>query len=129
MAKHKRKSSSRRSSRTSFGAELVKRLGRFAAELPKIRKLSDRFTCRTDRLPLRPTVYTPELVKQTRRILEASQPVFARFLGVSASAVRDWEQGLKQPRGSACRLMDEIRRDPTYWRLRLEETAEAMRAI
>lgn len=67
---------------------------------------------------------SPAEVKATRELLGASQAIFAQFLGVSASAVQDWEQGAKPPQGSACRLMHEIRRDPAYWRKRLVELAE-----
>jgi DNA-binding transcriptional regulator YiaG len=60
--------------------------------------------------------------------LGASQTIFAQFLGVSPSAVQDWEQGLKPPHGAACRLMDEIRRDPNYWIRRLQELSSPVEA-
>jgi DNA-binding transcriptional regulator YiaG len=68
------------------------------------------------------------LVKKTRDLLGTSQEIFARFLGVSASAVQDWEQGAKPPAGSARRLMDEIRANPEYWRRRLVELATLVEA-
>ncbi|HUE71495.1 MAG TPA: hypothetical protein VMP01_11480 [Pirellulaceae bacterium] len=108
------------------GRELVRRLRRFVEELPQIEELGDRFTCRTVKFKLPRSRYSPALVKSTRELLHASQAVFAQFLGVSASAVRDWEQGLKAPRGSSCRLMDEVRRDPEYWRKRLRESVVAV---
>jgi putative transcriptional regulator len=105
----------------SIGQELVSRLARFAESLQKAEKIEDRFTCRTVHLNVGPRKYSPQLVKQARRQLRASQRVFASFLGVSVSTVRDWEQGLKPPGGAACRIMDEIRRDPDYWLARLRE--------
>lgn len=120
----KKRASSRRGPKV--GRELVRRLQRFVDELPRIEELGDRFTCRTVKLTLPRSRYSPALVKSTRELLQASQAVFAQFLGVSVSAVRDWEQGLKVPRGSSCRLMDEVRRDPEYWRKRLRESVVAL---
>jgi len=114
----------KRAIRKSLGSDIVGRLKRFVGTLeaiPKGTPLSQRFTARTIRLKMPALVCTPQDVKATREILGASQAVFAQFLGVSASAVQDWEQGNKPPRGSACRLMSEIRRDPTYWKNRFAE--------
>lgn len=105
----------------SVGKTIADRLGRFAEAVEKGGNITTRFTCRTIKLNLQPQAYSPELVKETRRKLGASQAIFAQFLGVSASAVRDWEQGLKPPHGAACRLMDEIRHDPKYWIERMKE--------
>lgn len=107
----------------SIGGEMVRRLKRFTEELSRTNDLEARFNGRTIRLNLAPQSYNAELVRRTRATLRASQSVFARFLGVSISAVHDWEQGLKTPSGSACRLMDEIRRHPEYWLARLRELA------
>jgi putative transcriptional regulator len=105
------------------GQKIVERLREFAEALESGEDISKRFTCRTIRLNLETKPYSPKLVKTTRETLGASQAIFARFLGVSASAVQDWEQGAKLPQGSACRLMDEIRTNPDYWRHRLQELA------
>jgi putative transcriptional regulator len=113
--------------RSSWGGQIVSRLKQFTESLealPPDAALESRFTVRTVKLSVPPTVCTPKEVKATREILGASQAIFAQFLGVSASAVQDWEQGHKPPRGSACRLMHEIRRDPGYWRQRLLELIE-----
>ena len=103
----------------SVGQKMVDRLKRFAEVLEKAESIPQRFTCRTIRLNLEPEVYSGKRVKKARDTLGASQVIFAQFLGVSPSAVRDWEQDNKAPRGSACRIMDEILRDPEYWRARL----------
>src|SRR5262245_30626383 len=99
----------------SVGATIAARLAGVAAAVESGEDITKRFTCQTVRLRLAPKPYSPKEVKQTRRKLGASQTIFAQFLGVSPSAVQDWEQGLKPPHGAACRLMDEIRRDPKYW--------------
>jgi putative transcriptional regulator len=111
-------------SQESLGSEIVGRLNRFVKSLeslPPAAPLDKRFTVRTVKLNLPRPSCTPEDVRVTRDMLGASQAIFAQFLGVSASAVQDWEQGHKPPRGSACRLMQEIRRDPKYWSRRLAE--------
>jgi DNA-binding transcriptional regulator YiaG len=41
---------------------------------------------------------TPEVIRTLRRALGPSREAFAERLGVSANAVRDWEQGRHRPR-------------------------------
>lgn len=73
-------------------------------------------------------VEIPELapadVRGVRESLGLSQPLFANFIGASASAVRAWEQGAKTPTPMACRFLDSIRRDPAYWRSQLTAVVE-----
>lgn len=108
----------------SLGQLLADGFEELAAELKADKQLViEKFTCRKLVLDLNPTVYSRELVKQTRQILNASQAVFAQFLGVSPQTVRAWEQGVNIPRDSACRLMDEIRHAPAYWQGRIRELA------
>jgi putative transcriptional regulator len=103
---------------------IVQGLERFADALESGEDIATRFTCRKVVLNLEPTEYTPALVKDARVKLGVSQPLFAQFLGVSAGAVQAWERGEKAPKNIACRFMDEIRRNPTYWRERFLEMAE-----
>lgn len=112
----------------TIGDKIVDRLKGFVEAVERDEDVLQRFTCRTIRLKLEPREYSPELVKQTREILGASQAIFAQFLGVSSSAVQDWEQGAKPPKGSACRLMDEIRQDPDYWLSRLRDLSTPINA-
>lgn len=109
----------------TVGSELVRRLNRFVDKLEATDDLRESFTCRTVKLNVKPQRYTPKLVKKTRFSMRASQAIFAQFLGVSPSTVRDWEQGLKPPNGAACRLMDEIRHKPEYFLGRLKELCTA----
>ena len=83
--------------------------------------IESKFACRTVAGGVEPAEYTPQLVRQSRAELDVSQTLFARFLGVAPSTVRAWEQGRTRPRDAACRLMDEIRHDPDYWRRRIQE--------
>jgi len=118
----------KRPRKKSVGGRIVGALKEFAEAVEAGENLQTRFTCRTIRLKLEPTTYSPQMVKTTREMLGASQAIFAQFLGVSASAVQDWEQGAKPAKGSACRLMDEIRTNPDYWRRRLQELATPVSA-
>lgn len=68
---------------------------------------------------LKPPAATAAQVVAVRDALGVSQAVFAAWLGVSASTVQGWEQGVNPPAGAAARLIAEIRHDPAYWRKRL----------
>ncbi len=58
--------------------------------LPKIKELS------------------PRQIKNIRLREKVSQPVFAKFLNITLSTVRQWEQGEKHPRGTSLRLLNLI---------------------
>lgn len=104
----------------SVEKEILEALTDFTEAL-KNGEVPARFTCRHIHLKLEPTAYSPELVKETRKILGVSQLLFARFLGVSPQTVRAWEQGVNAPHPMACRFMDEIRHAPDHWAGRLRE--------
>jgi putative transcriptional regulator len=71
--------------------------------------------------------YTAAMVKEVRGLLRVSQALFAKFLNVSLSAVQKWERG-SPPDGAACRLMDEIRLFPDYWRGRFASMAKTIKS-
>lgn len=52
-----------------------------------------------------PPFYPPYLVREIRQNLSVSQAIFAQMLGVSASTLRAWEQGKREPEGPAARLL------------------------
>lgn len=101
--------------------KIVRGFKELSTALANGEKVTEKFTCRKIILDLRPMPYSPKTVKATRRLLRVSQPVFAQFLGVKPSTVRSWEQGRQAPGDMACRFMDEIQRDPDYWRQRLSQ--------
>lgn len=103
---------------------IIQGLQRFADALESGEDVTETFTCRKIVLDLEPTSYSPELVKKTRKMLGMSQAMFAQFLGASRQAVQKWEQGRGKPEPVACRFMDEIRRNPEYWRNRFLELAK-----
>lgn len=62
----------------------------------------------------RATVRVPERVdvKAIRQRLGLSQPAFALRYGLSVAAVRDWEQGRRQPERPARVLLHLIEKEP-----------------
>lgn len=104
-------------------AEIIDALEDFADALEK-GEVHQRLTVRQIHLNLEPGEYSRDLVKKTRELLGLSQPLFARFLGISAKTIRAWEQGVNAPHPMACRFMDEIRLNPDYWKRRLRQVTE-----
>jgi DNA-binding transcriptional regulator YiaG len=108
----KRKS---RTKTTKLGQRIISGLTEVVEALERREPLEQRFTVRTVELPAGPSLYPPRRVRQTRHLLGASQTVFASLLGVSTALVQHWEQGFRRPSRMACRLLDEINREPKRW--------------
>jgi DNA-binding transcriptional regulator YiaG len=106
--------------KVSVGGRVIQRLEVFKDALKSGQRISDRFTCRKVVLDLEPVVHGPAQVKMTRELLNVSQALFGKFLGVSVNTIRAWEQGANVPSAMASRFMDEIRRDPKHWIERLK---------
>ncbi|MEX0866706.1 MAG: hypothetical protein WD030_05065 [Pirellulales bacterium] len=100
----------------------------FAETLENNEPISEKFNCRNVMLDLQPPEFGPEHVKATRELLGASQGIFAQFIGVKVSALQKWEQGRQEPGAIACRFLDEIERNPTYWRKRLKDSIKLKEA-
>lgn len=112
----------------TVGNEILKRLEGFNTKIQTLEgpeNLPDVLTVRKLKLDLKPRMFAPTDVKSIREALRVSQGVFAEFLGVSTSTLQDWEQGVSQTSGPACRLMEEIFRDIEMWRRRIHELASA----
>lgn len=106
----------------TVAGKIMRGLTELADALAKDEPIADKFTCSKVELDLRPISYGPEEVKSTRRLLRVSQAVFAQFLGVKPTTVRSWEQGRQTPSNMACRILDEVQRNPEYFRKRLRES-------
>ena len=52
-----------------------------------------------------PPEYSSAKIKEIRKELHMSQPVFAGIFGYSAGAVKAWEQGRKTPNAAVRRLL------------------------
>jgi putative transcriptional regulator len=50
--------------------------------------------------------YTSRQIKTLRERYNCSQAVFAAYLNVSPSSLRQWETGAKKPAGIACKLLN-----------------------
>jgi putative transcriptional regulator len=59
---------------------------------------------------------TAEDVPRIRHHLKLSQESFAAFMGVSVGTVRNWEQGRRQPHGSARSLLLIAEKVPSAFR-------------
>jgi putative transcriptional regulator len=75
---------------------------------------------RTTEIPAPAKRMTPTQIKQIRLALHASQIKFARLINVSANTVESWEQGVRQPRDAALKLLTIARAHP---RVLLEEVS------
>ncbi len=100
----------------TVGQLMVEGLAELAGDFQAGIDLTEKYTCR--QISLRPAeqVCTPERIIAARKILGASQSLFANFLGFSANTVRSWEQGTYEPQRVARLLIEYIHEDPTYWR-------------
>jgi putative transcriptional regulator len=67
---------------------------------------------RVTRVPSRPKPISAREIRRIRHTLNASQPLFAAYLNVSANAVRSWEQGTRRPRQAALKLLAIARKNP-----------------
>jgi putative transcriptional regulator len=52
--------------------------------------------------------FTPRQIKNLRTKEKVSQPVFANYLNISPSTVKQWEKGDKHPRGTSLKLLNII---------------------
>jgi DNA-binding transcriptional regulator YiaG len=80
-------------------------------------------TVRNAALDIQVHRYTPDDLKRVRLRLNASQALLARFLGVSANAIRSWEQGVRPVPKIACRYLDDVLAYPEIWTKRLSSPA------
>lgn len=82
--------------------------------------LEKRFTVCTVKLDLTPRDYGPDDVKAVRAKLCASQPLLAKFLGVSLRTLRSWEQGQRPVPTMAARYLDDLQEFPELWTRRIQ---------
>jgi putative transcriptional regulator len=98
-----------------FDAEaLVGSVESMAAHVRGERKLTMRIKTMTLPEPIAPI--RPRDVAAIRRKLHVSQSVFAALLNVPKVTAISWEKGRRKPSGAALRLLDLIRKKPTFLR-------------
>jgi DNA-binding transcriptional regulator YiaG len=63
-----------------------------------------------------PTFKARDIQRLRKDVFQLSQPLFAQLLNVEVPTVRAWEQGTRQPSGTALRLLEILARDPSVVR-------------
>ena len=56
--------------------------------------------------------FTTNQIRAIRKQMNLSQTVFAKVLNVSASSIRQWEQGKRKPSGSTKVLLELLEKSP-----------------
>jgi len=95
-----------------LGPALIQGLSEIVEGLSRV---SGKITIRHCKVAPPPVVKSKQIVL-IREQLHMSQNLFAEVVGVSPQLVRAWEQGTRKPSRMACRLLEEIRQNPGYWR-------------
>ena len=100
---------------TRFGDDLIAALEEAVAyergELPGTRVDRVEITARGTWVEPAPT-YSADQIRAIRHGLSLSQQVFADLLNASASSVRAWEQGMREPDGPTRRLLQVAKENP-----------------
>jgi putative transcriptional regulator len=82
-----------------------------AAAQEGLQALKEKRTLRRFRVSV-PAPLKPKEIVGIRSSLNASQAVFASYLGVSKAAVVAWEYGQRRPSGAARKLLSIVRKNP-----------------
>jgi putative transcriptional regulator len=109
---------------TEVDREIIEALTDFRDALRDRIPLETKYTVRQVVVVVPPPQLGPADVRKTREALGVSQPVFADFLGTSASTIRSWEQGQKPPSPMARRFLGFIAADPSYWKSRFSSMVQ-----
>lgn len=104
----------------NIGKEIIGGLSEFVEAGELGMKLEEKFNVRKVQVRTRDSKYTANRVKKVRKKMNASQAVFAQFLGVAPATVRAWECGNNVPSGLAARFLDEILENPDFFRARMQ---------
>jgi putative transcriptional regulator len=79
-----------------------------------LRGQAGKLTVKTVEIP-DPPPFSAAAVHKLRDRLGLSQGLFAKLLGVSRKLVEAWEAGTRTPSPMACRLLDAIGRNPSFF--------------
>jgi putative transcriptional regulator len=105
------------------GAKIVGAFNEAVETIQDEGSLESLFSANTYKVSFALKEYTPDDVRRARSVMRMSQALFAQFLGVNASTVQSWEQGIRPPSVIARRFMTEIESDPQYWLDRIARRA------
>lgn len=106
-----------------FVAEMLAGITEFCDHVDAGRPIREKFTVRKVDMGPESGPLTAEEFRAFRSGLDASQPVLARFLGVSSNALRSWEQGSRPVPAIARRHVEILTRRPEIFREWIEEAA------
>lgn len=98
----------------SVGESMIRGLEELLAVVKSGRPLHEHFTVRTLSIAEAPK-FSRAAVRLLRQQLGISQALFADLVGVSKKLVEHWESGIRKPSPMACRLLDAIKRDPSFY--------------
>jgi putative transcriptional regulator len=73
-----------------------------------------KLTMKTVEIP-DPPHFSAAAIHKLRDRLGLSQGLFAKLLGVSRKLIEAWEAGTRMPSPMACRLLDAIAHDPSFY--------------
>jgi putative transcriptional regulator len=59
--------------------------------------------------------FGPRGIARLRRREDASQAVFAHYLGVSVNLISQWERGEKKPQGASLKLLSLVEKKGLDW--------------
>lgn len=110
--------------------EMLDGLQAFARDLEDLpaNDVTAKYRHRTVKVDLQPREYEAQDVKQLRSAMRCNQKVFSDLIGVSFGTLRNWEQGARPVSGVATRMFDEMRINPAYWKIRLQQLLKERRA-
>ena len=93
-----------------MGSRMLKKLHDTAKDMHDIGTIDTTTMREFDALCLPPIKkLTPRQIKALRVSNRVSQTVFAAYLNISASTVRQWENGDKEPSGPSLKLLNLVR--------------------
>jgi DNA-binding transcriptional regulator YiaG len=73
----------------------------------------EKIDLRVAKLPAPPKPMTAKEIINLRKRFAMSQPVFARYLNVTPSTVKSWEQGIRLPSRAALKLLHIVKHEPS----------------
>jgi len=93
-----------------MASKILKELHDTAKDMHKIGTLDTTTMREFDALCLPPVKkLTARQIRSLRTSYKLSQPVFAAYLNISPSTVRQWENGDKEPSGPSLKLLNIVR--------------------
>lgn len=89
---------------------------RLAKDLDSVGMIGKKTMRDLDQLCLTPIKkLTPRQIARLRRREDASQAVFAHYLGVSVNLISQWERGEKKPQGASLKLLSLVEKNGLDW--------------